>query len=89
MGMEEVVKSERTVRNRLSKLTARAHSFGGKSTSFAEPSKVCVICRENECRILIFPCKHLCLCEICSQTSSVKSCPLCRTLVDQKMKIFL
>ncbi|KAJ8927929.1 hypothetical protein NQ314_019559 [Rhamnusium bicolor] len=47
----------------------------------------CVICLENECQIVFVPCGHLCCCFQCS--TSVGECPLCRTDIERKIKIYL
>ena len=47
--------------------------------------KLCVICMENQILILIKPCCHMCLCQICS--FKVDSCPICRKLISMKEKI--
>jgi hypothetical protein len=47
--------------------------------------KLCVICMENSIKILIKPCCHLCLCEICCL--KIESCPICRKLISVKEKI--
>lgn len=39
----------------------------------------CVICYQNSIQCIIYPCKHVCVCQIC--IVSLKSCPCCRTKV--------
>jgi len=46
----------------------------------------CVICMENPKEILINPCKHFCLCLVCSDR--VTNCPLCKQLIESKDRIF-
>lgn len=38
--------------------------------------KVCIVCYENEIKVLLKPCNHLCVCEKCS--IRLEECPLCR-----------
>ena len=47
--------------------------------------KLCVICMENPILILIKPCCHMCLCQICSLR--VQNCPICRKFISIKEKI--
>ena len=48
--------------------------------------RLCVVCQENEKRVLLLPCKHQCLCDNCSK--KVKICPLCRVHIKQKISAF-
>lgn len=47
----------------------------------------CSVCLENEKCILLVPCNHLCLCETCS--NHLNDCPLCKTRITNKLKVFL
>ena len=51
----------------------------------------CVICDERQKCILFLPCKHVCTCSECSDLNVLYSrkCPLCRTIIERKLKIFL
>ena len=66
---------------------------------------LCCICLEGTKSILLLPCRHLCVCEQCSQgptnhiTSTttgtsrphpgqIKTCPICRTKVEECLKVF-
>ena len=39
--------------------------------------RLCRHCGKVESRVLVLPCRHLCLCTVCS--SSVHTCPVCNT----------
>jgi hypothetical protein len=48
----------------------------------------CVICWTNP-RIMVFtPCNHLCSCESCGRHSSITDCPICRTPIDSRIRIY-
>lgn len=47
----------------------------------------CVVCMENLKNTLLLPCAHACVCTDCSD--SIDQCPLCRTDVEKRMKIFI
>lgn len=51
----------------------------------------CVVCQERDKCILILPCKHLCLCNECNRMLKTynRVCPICRTKVQNTMKVFL
>lgn len=47
----------------------------------------CVICLDNNKCMLAMPCKHVSCCEECIK--AVKECPLCRKVIESKIKIYL
>lgn len=49
----------------------------------------CVCCSENDSTYAIVPCGHLCLCDSCVHEYRANTCPICRTNVNRKMKIFI
>jgi hypothetical protein len=49
-------------------------------------SNACTICWDHDAIVAAMPCGHLCLCEGCS--NGMLECPICRTKIDQKVKIF-
>jgi hypothetical protein len=49
---------------------------------------LCKICFENEVTILL-NCKHLVICTACSSSILLKTCPVCRTPIEYKIKIYL
>ncbi len=55
--------------------------------------KLCVVCQDNEKHILLFPCKHLCVCIECTEeivNSSVdrRKCPLCRGRISSYLEVY-
>jgi len=46
-----------------------------------EESSLCVICMENEKKLLLIPCGHYCLCEKCKE--KILQCPICRKDIQQ------
>ena len=52
----------------------------------------CVICFENICDTIIFPCMHFIMCKQCFETiknNGPKICPLCRTDIQTHSNVFL
>ena len=47
----------------------------------------CSICLQNNVSIICIPCNHVCSCHSCS--ISLDKCPICRTDIRQKSKIYL
>ena len=48
----------------------------------------CVICFTNKKEYILTPCGHLCLCENCSHNPLVTTCPVCRSCIRDKTKIY-
>eukprot|EP00639_Heterosigma_akashiwo_P018077 CAMPEP_0206386736 /NCGR_PEP_ID=MMETSP0294-20121207/16134_1 /ASSEMBLY_ACC=CAM_ASM_000327 /TAXON_ID=39354 /ORGANISM="Heterosigma akashiwo, Strain CCMP2393" /LENGTH=501 /DNA_ID=CAMNT_0053837867 /DNA_START=146 /DNA_END=1652 /DNA_ORIENTATION=+ len=55
----------------------------------AAASSLCVICQENVKSVLILPCRHLCLCQGCSENDELRTCPLCRENIKSKIQTFV
>lgn len=56
--------------------------------------RMCVVCKDNESKVVIMPCKHMCLCENCSNCDtfrnfSLTSCPLCRQPIESIIQVYL
>ncbi|XP_078489106.1 zinc finger protein isoform X2 [Ciona intestinalis] len=51
-----------------------------------EEENECVVCLDRNSDTIFLPCGHVCACFICS--TQLQSCPMCRSDVTQKIKIF-
>nr|NP_001071929.1 zinc finger protein [Ciona intestinalis]BAE93329.1 zinc finger protein [Ciona intestinalis] len=51
-----------------------------------EEENECVVCLDRNSDTIFLPCGHVCACFICS--TQLQSCPMCRSDVAQKIKIF-
>eukprot|EP00978_Attheya_sp_CCMP212_P018835 scaffold52043_cov47-Attheya_sp.AAC.2 len=59
----------------------------------------CVICQTQNKSVVLIPCRHMCLCWECCSVSSeeyqgivgnmLKTCPLCRTEIKQRLRVFI
>ncbi len=50
--------------------------------------RACVVCCELEKCIVLLPCRHMCLCEPCSNHEAMTACPLCRRAIINKFSVF-
>lgn len=46
---------------------------------------LCTVCLENSRKILLMPCSHFCVCDVCAREIDI--CPLCRRDVEQKLNV--
>ena len=66
-------------------------SFGVATTAThgaaaGDDKDLCKICLDLEANILLLPCKHLCACSSCG--AALTSCPICRTPIAERMRIY-
>lgn len=57
------------------------------NTSAVQPSapQPCCVCFVNKRDCLVVPCRHLGMCQLCA--ARVNRCPVCRTLIDQRIRV--
>jgi hypothetical protein len=51
-------------------------------------NNLCIICQQEPKQVVFLPCRHLCMCQLCSQAMPRNLCPVCRGTVTGKMGIF-
>lgn len=53
--------------------------------------QLCIVCHDREKCVLLFPCKHLCLCNECANIIDgyENKCPICRVQIYQKIKVYV
>ncbi|TNJ28355.1 Ankyrin repeat protein 2 [Giardia muris] len=52
-------------------------------------SSSCIVCLMNPKDTLLQPCNHLCVCSTCAEQIMNQTCPLCRTSIDNTVKVHL
>lgn len=59
------------------------------SQARATASTDCIICFSGPKTILFEPCMHLCCCLECASNISLTQCPVCRTAIQQRKRVYL
>jgi len=65
-----------------------APSAPAPAVGAVESGMECVICYERAKDTLLQPCNHICCCSQCASKLSPNICPVCRTAITNKVKIF-
>ena len=68
---------------------AEAKGSGGRGGGGAGPGGLCVVCLAEERRVLLLPCRHLCVCEDCAGDRRLERCPLCRAAIEDRMRVYV
>ena len=52
---------------------------------------LCVVCMEQEKKVLLLPCKHLCMCKPCADkiVAGSAQCPVCRERILDSSEIYI
>jgi len=60
----------------------------GGDQNGVEAGMECIVCFERAKDTLLQPCNHICCCSQCAAKLSPNICPVCRSAIDSKVKIF-
>lgn len=72
----------------LSEISKRKEYLISEALQSQAEQRLCVICAEREKTVVLLPCRHLCLCDVCSSYDSMVNCPLCRKDIDHKISVY-
>ena len=64
---------------------SKAESKDESITLEAYKEDKCVVCLNNEPKILFYNCVHYCVCRECEERNPFKKCPYCRTRILTKI----
>ena len=53
-----------------------------------EPKMLCSVCYDGAITRLLEPCNHICICELCYNSVIEKKCPICKSWISGKKKVF-
>ena len=53
-----------------------------------EPRMMCSVCYDGEITLLLEPCNHICICELCYNSLIEKKCPICKSWISGTKKVF-
>ncbi|NWQ85334.1 LRSM1 ligase, partial [Burhinus bistriatus] len=98
---QEILAVAKTIPELLKSVDAEVPAAPEPSAAFEEPlspvvptapalqwdkKSECVVCMEQETQMIFLPCGHVCCCQTCCE--QLHTCPLCRTDITQRIRIF-
>jgi hypothetical protein len=51
--------------------------------------RACTICLERERNLVFMPCNHLCACAECGLNPTIRTCPICRTIFNNRVVVYV
>lgn len=57
-------------------------------TTLKENQILCSICYDSAIRLLLEPCNHICICQLCFNSLVKNECPICKTKILATRKIY-
>ena len=71
--------------------TAPTTGDGKNNTNLTDDDRQCIICYDNQKSVMIRPCNHVCLCEVCSRNIRGLNgkCPMCRKDIRGIERVYL
>lgn len=60
---------------------------GSANSVSSKMQMTCRACKINEACVLLFPCRHLCLCKVCE--AFVNVCPACHIMKTSSIEVFI
>ena len=86
--LETCVELDRVLKTALENVEARKSTLMLSSIVQQQEQRLCVVCQEKDKSVVLLPCRHLCLCEICSSHDDLSHCPLCRRPIAHRISVF-
>ena len=50
---------------------------------------LCIACQTNTIAVALYPCGHACMCNDCCEKYKKDTCPLCRTNIENRHKLYI
>jgi hypothetical protein len=54
-----------------------------------QSGSLCCICQSAPCELVLQPCKHLCICQVCLPRMPRRLCPMCRKDFTDTLRVYL
>lgn len=82
----EVLKAEQKWEELGRIVKSRREFLSEKEKDELKERSLCKVCYEEEACMLLVPCDHICVCEICALR--LEMCPICKVPIDIRKKVY-
>ena len=86
--LEECTDLERLLKFSLESLEARKATLIKEALGQQKEQRLCVVCQASEKSVVLLPCRHMCLCDVCSTHEQLTHCPLCRRPIAHRISVY-
>ncbi|TVU09503.1 hypothetical protein EJB05_42980 [Eragrostis curvula] len=86
MSKKDLIKEVQRLQQALEEQTEMANHSQQQCDYLKNERIFCRICFERDICIVLLPCRHRVLCEICS--NKCQSCPICRLTIDSRLSVY-
>lgn len=88
VSLDEIIELEAELKRSLDIVIAKKAVLIRDQMENQKEQRLCVVCQERDKCVVLLPCRHMCLCEPCSQHTELKDCPLCRESILHRIGVF-
>ena len=88
LNLEQLDRAESMVKDALDRIATAKKKIVDERFKNIHEQRMCIVCQEREKSTLLMPCRHLCLCSVCSGREELRNCPLCRSEISDRIPVY-